>query len=166
MPSFIDVFRDERSQWDFDGNRMQGRAIDYYYSYPGFFTPYRSTGDFFSTLASPITEPLTFGLLATLSIGISAATAVSAAASLVFAGGAALFWQQDAASVGLTVAISSAIISLVTGLAGLCLALLTVISIPVDLLFLTTRTAASVISPVVDCLQLTSVEPQLETPNL
>lgn len=165
MPSIIDILTNEHGEWDFDGERIPARVIDYAKSGPGFFTPYSGPSDFASTLLAPISYPILFGVSSCILIGIMAAATCVAVASLLFSGWASQRWQQNLASSALSFAGSSATIAFMTAGLGVVCALATVLSVPYTLLSLTTRSVASVVSPVVDCFQ-PSDEAVSATPGL
>ncbi|PWY54178.1 hypothetical protein DGG96_18380 [Legionella qingyii] len=122
----------------------------------GFFTPYKSIGDFGTALASPIATPLAFSLVAGLSTIAAALATITAAGSLLVASGAGtigLFNKnaKETALTALAVAGTAAIVAVACAAITVALALITAVVTPLLVAQIFTRAGASVISAFSSC---------------
>jgi hypothetical protein len=128
----------------------------------GFFTPYKSVPDFIDTLIAPVGAPVVLGIASGLFLTGSVIASVATLGAICTAAGAALF-DSDYLLIGsLGVLSMAALATGITALVGVALAFATVLSIPYTLIELVTRTAATIISPIVDaCCSEESDESEL-----
>lgn len=119
-------------------------------NYFGLFTPYKSIGEFGQALISPLISPLVLSILAGVAAVIAAIAAVAAIGSLIFAGGAALCCQTEAAGGTLEVALTLGFYSGIYALGAAVLALAAAVSAPLNATSIITRSGATVVSAITD----------------
>ncbi|MCL9682674.1 hypothetical protein [Legionella maioricensis] len=128
--------------------RATATAREYVSSSPGFFTPYRSAGDFAKTVAAPVVCPISFavitGLLGVAS-GIAAAICIT---SFAAAGIAAAAGNQDARNSALSVGVICGFAAVAAPLLAAAFALCIVASLIMTAAALVTRTGATVVNGV------------------
>ena len=117
-------------------NRMKQR--------PGFFTPYRSAGDFAETLTLPVTAPLILAGCSVCCAAIATALPAIAAASFIIAGIGALAKSESTVIPALVLGTVAGGIGLVAAIAIPLLAMLAVMSPFLATLGIVTRTSASI----------------------
>lgn len=123
----------------------------------GFFTPFQNKLDFGYTLADPLVVPLVLGLTTGIAALVVATAAITAVGSLFVAGGAGLvgLFNNDAkqtAQNALTLAAFAGIVTAAAAIATVALAVITAISLPMSLLTLVTRSAATVVDTIANCM--------------
>lgn len=135
---------------DFDStsNSVVATMGEYLGRAPGFFTPYRSLGDFALTISAPVTAPFCFAVLTGL-IGVAAplAAAVSVT-SFLAAGISAAAGNNEARLSALTVGVVSAFIAIAAPLVAALSALATVLSFISAVAAIGTRTGATVVNAI------------------
>lgn len=110
----------------------------------GFFTPYRSVTDFGSTLMAPFGSALGCSLFIGLAAITASIAALTAACSLVLAGGAVLFGRSQFASSALGISATTALIAGMATLVAAATALIVAIVVPLEIVAIATRSLATV----------------------
>lgn len=150
MPSDFEQFLN--NNFDIDTDELNQRAQDWYRTRPGFFTPYKNPGDFLETLTAPVVAPVVLGLTSAFFFTISGVAACATGVSLLV-GGLSLLTASEEGFYG---SLACAGISLITAgasfLFGAALAIAAIASIPLSLIELGTRTAATLVNPIIDCV--------------
>jgi hypothetical protein len=124
---------------------------------PGFFTRFRSYNEFGMTLAAPIAIPVVLGIVTAVAAIGAALSALAAVGSLLVAAGAGFvgIFNQNAKetaedALGFA-AVAGAAVAVCT-IAAAAMAVLTAVLTPLALIQLITRSATTVVSPVLDCI--------------
>lgn len=130
------------------------------YMTTGFFKPYSGMGDFGKSLVEPVIFPLKQAFFTGFFAIVTAASAISAAACLIFAGGAALFGNKKLAETSLALSKACLILAGLATLATAALVLLAAVAFPVAVIKLVTRSVSTLVTPLVDCCS--SKEPTTE----
>lgn len=120
-------------------------GVEDYWNYrTGFFTPYRSVGDFASTLVAPVVEPV----VSSIAFAAASAVFVSALGASAFCLGvatvSAIGGSDDGVVLGLTLAAMSVLAAAISAAIALVALLAVVISIPASCLSIVTRSLATV----------------------
>ena len=139
---FLQVIR------EFDSNAASATMREYIVRSPGFFTPYRSVGDFVSTAAAPVVVPTCFAVLTGLlglASGLSAAVCVT---SFAAAGIAAAAGNHDARDGALIVGVMTGLLAVAAPLLAAVAALAVVASFLAATVRLVNRTGATVVSAI------------------
>lgn len=111
---------------------------------PGFFTPYRSVADVGATLMSPFRTALACSIALGLATMVASLAALTAAYSLVFAGGGALFGRSSFASAALDVCTGAALVAAIATVFSAAAILMAAILIPLSIATIVTRSLATV----------------------
>lgn len=124
---------------------------------PGFFTPFRSKKEFGITATSPLVSPLVFGLIAGGALLAAALGTLTAAGSLIVAGGAGLYGlRNDNAKATATSALGLSALAGIVAAAGALVAaaaaVLAVVLAPIATVYLLTRSAATGVAKINDCI--------------
>lgn len=145
-------------------DQVSDLILTFYKDRYGFFTPYKSGYDFVETLASPVVVPAVLGVGSGLFFVGSVIAGFVSLGALGVAVGAAIFEDDDLLISCTGILNMSAFITGITALVGAALAFAAVLSIPYTLVELITRTASTIISPIIDACcpdELDEVEPSL-----
>jgi hypothetical protein len=117
-----------------------------------FFKPYQDSWDFVETLSDPLVIPLTHGFISAFIGAASIGMAAVGVGALVFGLAAGAFGNSDLSRASFQMAVFSANLTAVLILQSIVLAFTAVLSIPISLATLTTRSAASVVATINDSL--------------
>ncbi|MBA2709179.1 MAG: hypothetical protein H0U57_01100 [Tatlockia sp.] len=149
MASYIELIgRLQNNMIAQDGQGVLEVATSLYHKMPGFFTPFRNTEDqtkgedFTYALMSPISTPLTLGLVAVMAAGAAVISTMVCFGSLLFAGASCPF-DSEIAEDALIVGLCAGLIALIALAAALALVLLAVVSVPLSTLSFITRSATT-----------------------
>lgn len=146
MKNILDIIMNDEGELDIDIKKIPTRFINYAMSGPEFFTPYKGTSDVATTLATPITYPIIFGVSSCILLGISCTAACVAVASLVLAGMFSHPWYHTQLSSDLLYLTGvSALTSIITAGLTAVSSLAILLSVPYALLKITTRSVASMV---------------------
>ncbi|MDI1351537.1 MAG: hypothetical protein PSV35_02030 [bacterium] len=150
MSSAIGLFFNEANKVDLDPERVAARVEKWQKEQPGYFTPYKNTGDFFETLTNPVTKPIICGLISgVLAVGV-VVTSAACIATLAVGSMTALFGKSDTAHSSFELAGAAAIMAGICTLVSICLAVGMLLALISESAKLVTRTGASIVSPIVD----------------
>ena len=133
-------------------NYLKEKFEQWWEDRPGFFAPYKNNNDFFETLTDPFVIPLTHGFI---SCFIAAATVCAAGvciASLFVSAVAKAFGQSEFSNSAFELAVMSKAIAEVWLIQSVVIAFSAVLSLPLALTNLATRTATSIVDPIAGCL--------------
>ncbi|MBA3537770.1 MAG: hypothetical protein H0T84_14370 [Tatlockia sp.] len=146
MPSFDDIRRNS-SNYAYSGN-------------PGFFTPFQSESDFFSTLVKPITGPLLLGTL-TILFAVGAVASAALGVGLIALGlitTPLILCAPEVPVVAYSIGFSLCSSALDLAMGAFILAIGTVLCLVLNPITLVTRSAASVINELANCCDAESQE--------
>ena len=130
--------------------RGTATAREYISRSPGFFTSYRSAGDFARTVAAPVVCPISFAVLTGLLSAASGLASAVCITSFAAAGIAAAADNQDARNRALSIGVLSGLAAVAAPLLAAVCALFSVVSFIITAAALVTRTGATAMSGIVN----------------
>jgi hypothetical protein len=116
----------------------------------GFFTPYRSVGDFGYTLVSPVVEPIIDSIAFAAASAVSLSAVAASAFFIGVAGISALGGSEDGIVIGLALSALSILTAAISAAVALVALLAAVISIPANCISIVTRSLATVADAICD----------------
>lgn len=123
----------------------------FYSKTPGFFDPYVDIGDFLNTFTSPLTTPFALAAFTAIAAMITVFATLYYLACLIAAAGASLVGADDFCNGALEHAGKAFMVAAIAGICTPIFALMTPLTPVVALVYLFTRTGASVVSAIGNC---------------
>ncbi|MBI2786663.1 MAG: hypothetical protein HYX60_10370, partial [Legionella longbeachae] len=150
-----DLFSKDEQEKAQAWNKLQSSANHVYKKLPGFFTPYRSIGEFGLFLAAPVVTPIVLGLVAGIATITAAVSGIIAIGSLLVAGGAKGVGlcnenAKNTANSALNLAMSAGVVAALGILVTVASAIITAVLLPLTIVALVTRSLASIATPIID----------------